>query len=158
MQLTPGTDVDLARALERGEIPNGGFAHASHLRVAWVYLHESATVDEAAARIASTLRRFAASVGRSEKYHETITVFWMRALAAARSAMFGATLDEVLRANPHLLDKGLLLAYYSTDRLFSEEARLGRSGSSAVMIDGPAPRSAPSSSDPPRRPLSRRPA
>jgi hypothetical protein len=123
MPLTPGTDVDLARALERGEIPNGGFAHASHLRVAWVYLHESATVDEAAARIASTLRRFAASVGRSEKYHETITVFWMRALAAARSAMFGATLDEVLRANPHLLDKGLLLAYYSTDRLFSEEAR-----------------------------------
>jgi hypothetical protein len=122
-EMTARADVDLARALERGEIPNHAFPHASHLRVAWVYLHESATVDQAAARIASTLRQFAASVGKSEKYHETITVFWMRALAAARSAMSGATLDEVLRANPRLLDKDLLLAYYSTDRLFSEEAR-----------------------------------
>jgi len=121
--VTPEADVGLARALERGEIPNNAFAHASHLRVAWVYLHESATVDEAAARIASTLRRFAASVGKSEKYHETITIFWMRALAAARSAMSGATLDEVLHANPRLLDKDFVLAYYSTDRLFSSEAR-----------------------------------
>jgi hypothetical protein len=119
--VTSAADIDLARALERGEIPNAGFPHLSHLRVAWVYLHESATVDEAAARIASTLRRFAASAGKSEKYHQTITVFWMRALAAARSAMSAATLDEVLRAHPRLLDKDL--AYYSTERLFSEAAR-----------------------------------
>jgi len=121
--VTLAADVELARALERGDVPNEGFAHASHLRVAWVYLDESASVDEAAARIASTLRGFAASVGKSEKYHETITVFWMRALAAARSAMPGATLDEVLRANPRLLDKNLVFAYYSTDQLFTEEAR-----------------------------------
>jgi hypothetical protein len=121
--VTPAADVELARALERCETPNEGFAHASHLRVAWVYLDESRSVDEAAARLASTLRRFAASVGKPEKYHETITVFWMRALAAARSAMADATLDQVLLANPRLLDKDLVLAYYSSDRLFSEEAR-----------------------------------
>jgi hypothetical protein len=121
--VTPAA-AELARALERCEIPSEGFPHASHLRVAWVYLDESPSVDEAAARIASTLRRFAASAGKPEKYHETITVFWMRALAAARSAMPGATLDEVLHANPRLLDKNLVLAYYSADRLFSEDARV----------------------------------
>ena len=57
------TDVELTRALERCEIPNEGFAHASHLRVAWVYLTESASVEEATERMAVTLRRFSASVG-----------------------------------------------------------------------------------------------
>jgi hypothetical protein len=33
-------EIELARALERGELPNAGFHHADHLRVAWVYLSE----------------------------------------------------------------------------------------------------------------------
>ena len=31
-------DVELTRAMERCELPKAGFPHASHLRVAWVYL------------------------------------------------------------------------------------------------------------------------
>jgi hypothetical protein len=54
-----GEDIALTRALERGDVPDAGFAHARHLRVAWVYVTESASVDEAIARMASTLRRFA---------------------------------------------------------------------------------------------------
>jgi hypothetical protein len=77
------TDTELARALERCEIPNEGFPHVSHLRVAWVYLEECAEVEAACERMAATLRRFAAAVGKPEKYHETITLFWIRALAAA---------------------------------------------------------------------------
>jgi hypothetical protein len=121
------TDVELTRALERCEIPNDGFPHASHLRVAWVYLEESASVGEACERMAATLRRFAASVGKPEKYHQTMTVFWMRALAAARSvgapAPVDATFEDVLGRHPELLDKDLLLAYYSPQRLASDEAR-----------------------------------
>ena len=56
------TDVELTRALERCEVPNEGFAHPSHLRVAWVYLTESRSVEEATERMAASLRRFAASV------------------------------------------------------------------------------------------------
>ena len=37
------TDVELTRALERGEIKD--FHHASHLHVAWVYLTESSSVQ-----------------------------------------------------------------------------------------------------------------
>ena len=103
-------DVELARALERCEIPNGGFPHASHLRVAWVYLAETSSVDQAIERMAATLRRFAVSVGKPEKYSDATTVFWMLQIAAARAVMPGAGIDAVLRAYPRLLDKNLMRA------------------------------------------------
>ena len=101
------TDVELTRALERCEIPNEGFPHAFHLRVAWVYLSEHVSVDDATDRMAATLRRFSASVGKPEKYDHPMTVFWMRTLADARAVHPDKTLDEVLRAAPQLLDKQL---------------------------------------------------
>jgi hypothetical protein len=101
------SDIELTRALERGDVPNEGFPHAAHLRVAWVYLTEAPTVDDALARMAATLRRFAASVGKAEKYSDAITGFWVYQMAAARAALPGATLADVLRAYPRLLDKDL---------------------------------------------------
>ncbi|MBI3402371.1 MAG: hypothetical protein HY048_13200 [Acidobacteria bacterium] len=100
-------DVALARALERGEVPNAGFHHASHLRVALVYLNESASVDEAIARMASTLQRFAASVGHPDKYSQPTTEFWMYQMAAAHAVRPDADCDALLAAFPWLLDKNL---------------------------------------------------
>jgi hypothetical protein len=117
------TATEMVRALERCQIPDRGFHHAQHLEVAWVYLSESPTIAEAAARMAATLRRFAASLGQAEKYHHTTTVFWMRRLAAERVRHEGGSLDELVRRVPALLDKTLPLTYYSPGRLFSEEAR-----------------------------------
>jgi hypothetical protein len=130
------TDVELTRALERAEVPNAGFHHADHLRVAWVYLQESPTVDDALARMAATLRRFAASVGRAEKYSDAITAFWMYQMASARALMPGADCAALVRACPRLLDKNAILAYYSAD--------------------APAPRAADSPGDAPNRAVSRR--
>ena len=127
--MVAASDVDLTRALERCEVPNAGFHHAAHLRVAWVYLSESPTVDQALARMAATLRRFAASVGHAEKYSDAITAFWIYQMAAVRAVMPGAALDDVLRAYPRLLDKDFIAS---------------------------APRAADSSSDPSDRPVSRR--
>src|SRR5262245_35538907 len=104
------TDAELARALERAELPDGGFHHADHLRLACVYLAEAPSVDEALARMAATLRRVAASVGQAEKYSDRITAFWMYQMAAARAALPGADCAAVLRAFPWLLDKGLVHA------------------------------------------------
>ena len=109
------TDTELTRALERCEIPNEGFPHASHLRVAWTYLRESATVANAVDRMASTLRRFAASAGKAEKYSHPTTVFWMYQLAAVRALMPDADCEAALRAYPRLLDKNLILADDSSD-------------------------------------------
>jgi hypothetical protein len=103
-------DVALTRRLERCEVPNAGFPHVSHLRVAWVYLHEAPTVDEATARMAATLQRFAASVGQAGKYSGPTTAFWMLQVAAARAMMPDAGIDALLRAYPWLLDKNLIRA------------------------------------------------
>ena len=117
------TDAELTRALERGEIANEGFHHASHLHVAWVYLAESSSVQQAADKMRQTLRRFAAAAGKPEKYHETITLFWVHLLAGAQAVSRAERLEDIVHGNPQLLEKNFLLAYYSTERLFSDEAR-----------------------------------
>lgn len=106
-------DQELTRALERGELPNSGFHHSDHLRVALVYLNESPTVAEAIDRMASTLRRFAASVGQAQKYSHATTEFWMYQLASARALAPGASADALFAACPRLLDKNLLREYSS---------------------------------------------
>ena len=115
------TDVELTRSLERGEIANEDFHHSSHLHVAWVYLAESLSVHQAANKMRGMLRRFAAAAGKPQKYHETITLFWVHLLAYAASR--GGRLEDIVHANPQLLEKNFPLAYYSAGRLFSDEAR-----------------------------------
>lgn len=117
------TDVELTRALERGEIANESFHHVSHLHVAWVYLAESSSVQQAATKMRDALRRFAAAAGKPQKYHETITLFWVHLLSRACAASRGRCLEDIVHANPQLLEKNSPLAYYSAGRLFSDEAR-----------------------------------
>ena len=117
------TDVELARALERGEIASEDFHHALHLHVAWVYLAESSSVRQAANEMRHTLRRFTALAGKPEKYHETITLFWVHLLSGAYATSHGERLERIVHWNPQLLEKNFPLAYYSPERLFSDEAR-----------------------------------
>ncbi len=117
------TDIELTRALERGEIASQNFHHASHLHVAWVYLSESSSVKQAADKMRNTLRAFASAAGKLEKYHETITLFWVHLLSAARARAGRRSLEEIVHANPRLLEKNFPLTYYSRERLFNETAR-----------------------------------
>jgi hypothetical protein len=117
------TDQAFARAFESGDVTPTQFDHRAHVRVAWVYLHEAATPAEALARMRDGIRRFAAAAGVPEKYHETITVLWMRLLEDVRAGGASGELADVLAAHPELADKDLPLQYYSRERLFSDEAR-----------------------------------
>lgn len=152
----PMTDVELTRALERGEITNESFHHASHLRVAWVYLAESSSVQQAATKMRDTLCRFAAAAGKAQKYHETITLFWVHLLSCAYAASRGGCLKDIVQANPQLLEKNFPLAYYSPERLFSDEARTSwvEPDLKPLPIDAFATCSSSSPRHPPNRPLS----
>jgi hypothetical protein len=114
------------------------FDHAAHLALALDYLRASPSFDDAAAQMAQTLRRTAAAAGAPEKYHHTVTLFWMRMLA-------------------RLLDKELPLAYYSSERLFSDAARFGWVEPDLRPLDdhGAATGSTHSPGDAPDRPVSR---
>jgi hypothetical protein len=116
-------DVDFTRAFERGEIRPQDFHHRSHLRVAWVYLRESNALEQAAAKMRAAIRQFASAAGHPEKYHETITVFWVRLLGALPHSFRQNELEHVLQVNPELLEKDLPLEYYSRETLFSDRAR-----------------------------------
>jgi hypothetical protein len=151
------TDVELTRALERSDIADEDFHHASHLHVAWVYLAESSSVGQAADKMRATLRRFATAAGRPEKYHETITLFWLHILSRAKAARCGGRLEEIINANPQLLEKNFPLAYYSAQRLFSNKARTSwvEPDLKPLSIDAIATCSSSPPRDAPDRPLPR---
>ena len=119
------TDEQFARAFERGEITPAAFDHRAHVRVAWVYVREGPTFEAATTRMREAIRRFAAAANAAQKYHETITVLWMRLLADAAAHVPPCELADLLQQRPELADKDLPLKYYSRERLFSDAARAG---------------------------------
>jgi hypothetical protein len=152
------TDAEFARRIECGEIRSEDFHHREHLRVAWACLQAADSVDAACARMCAAIRTFAAKAGRPGKYHETMTIFWVRLLADVRERMTGEReLDAVLPAHPFLLDKDAPLACYSRARLFSDDARLAWQSPDLAPIGShaPATHSRGSPGDTPDRPLPR---
>jgi hypothetical protein len=120
------TDIEFARRFERGEIRNEEFHHREHLRVAWAFLQEARTTEDACDRMRNAIRAFALSVGHARKYHETLTLFWVRLLAEVRKRVDATQdLDSILPAHAFLLDKNAPLAWYTPARLHSDDARLG---------------------------------
>src|SRR3954452_9440596 len=97
------TDAEVARAFERGEIAPEAFDHRAHLRLAWVYGREAASFEAAIAAIRVAIQQFAAAAGASWKYHETVTIAWMRLLDRRRREGHGEReLAAVVETYPEL--------------------------------------------------------
>jgi hypothetical protein len=115
-------DREFVRGVEDCSLPREEFRHRDHLRLAWLYLQE-APYEDALRRMAQSIRRYAASHGASQKYHHTVTLAWMRLVAAARAARSEPSFDAFLEHHPALLDKTTLRRFYSDARIGSEPAR-----------------------------------
>ena len=119
------TDAEFVRRFECGEIRSEDFHHREHVRLAWAYLQRSGSIDEACERMRAAIRAFARAAGKPGKYHDTLTVFWVRLIADVSARVAGTPeFESVLPAHAYLLDKDTPLAYYSRERLFSDDARL----------------------------------
>lgn len=119
------TDLDFIRAFEDCTLPGELFHHREHLRLAWLYLQNA---DDAAAEklMEEGIRRYAASLGAAEKYHHTLTLFWVRAVSRARRETPATTSFEAFAsAHPELLDKAFVGRHYSPALLESARARSG---------------------------------
>lgn len=117
------TDAEFVRAFLSGAIPNARFHHRDHLRLAWSMIRERGAAA-AANDIASAIRHVAAQHGHPEKYHETITQFWVRIVAhmlAARPDL--TTFAEFLDTFPQLLDQNLPYHHWRRDTMWSAPAR-----------------------------------
>ena len=117
------TDAELLAALEDCSLPESAFRHATHLRAAYLYLR-SGSFPEAIARMSKSLRSYAAAHGKSDLYHETITVAFL-ALINERIATRGdgGGWEGFAAANPDLFDKRLLRHYYRPETLETPIAR-----------------------------------
>src|SRR5215472_10058720 len=119
------TDDEFLRAFESCELPNGAFHHGDHIRAAWLYIRRLGEA-EAAARLSKGILRFATHHGSPQKYHHTMTLAWVRLIAAAqRDTPALVRFEDFLAAHPNLLDMRSLSKYYSASRLGSAAARTG---------------------------------
>ena len=103
------------------------FTHLKHLTVAVFYLYDS-NEREATARMRTGLLRFLNHHGVGEaKFHETLTVFWIKTLRAFMLALDPETslLEMTNRSLEQFSNSSLVLEYYDEQRLFSDEARQG---------------------------------
>lgn len=113
-------------AFEAGRIETDAFDHESHVYVAWLYVREY-PLPEAIAKYTGALRRLTESLGVPEKYHATVTWFYLLQIAERRAAApeldwagFRDVNRDLFRRSP-----GLLARYYSADLLGSPRARSG---------------------------------
>jgi hypothetical protein len=120
-------DQDFLDRFEATSISREDWSHRSHLRMAYLYLR---TLDDGTAlsRMREGIRRLNAANRVPENlhsgYHETLTVAWARLVAESiRRTPPVASFDEFLAANAQLLEKTLVLRYYSAPLLFSADAR-----------------------------------
>ena len=74
--------------------------------------------------MAAALRRYATSLGKPDRYHDTITVGFLALIRARLSERGDAGgWRAFAAANPDLLDRGLLLRHYPAQQLQSALAR-----------------------------------
>jgi hypothetical protein len=119
------SDDEFLQRFEAGSLPPGGFHHADHVKVVWLYLQRF-PVPEVLVRLSVGLRALAAAAGKPWLYHETITwayVFLIRERMARAGHDEGWA--EFTRAHADLLDwkDSLLRTYYREETLRSDLAR-----------------------------------
>jgi len=115
-------DEEFFAAFEAGKIANQDFHHRDHLRLAWIQIRRLG-VERASDTVAGAIRRFAAHHGHADRYHETLTRFWVRVVGTGITRHPMLSFDDLVAAEPHLLDKTLPYRHWSRERMGSDEAK-----------------------------------
>ena len=119
------TDQQLQTAFQDCNLPEEDFNHTAHIRMGWIYVR-SMPLTEAIASFSKDLKAYTVHLGATDKYHETITWFFLILINERSSDLpKGHSWTDFKTANPDLGDSGgpLLKKYYSAEILSSERAR-----------------------------------
>ena len=116
----------LVRGFERCEISREAWTHEAHLTVALWYATRH-DVEEATRRMRDGIHRFLDTHGvvstPTSGYHETITICWVRIIAAFAGERPGESVASLANALAEHGTRDLLLRHYTSDHLMSIEAR-----------------------------------
>ena len=118
---------DLVRRFEDCTIAPAEFSHDAHLLVALWYVGRE-PLPEAAARMRAGLLRFIAhNQVEPQKYHETITLFWLKLVGHFLAREGAGRPLHALAQNllARFGDSQLLFAHYSRELIASPAARSG---------------------------------
>jgi N-formylglutamate deformylase len=96
------TDDEFLTQIEGCTLPREAFTHRNHVRLAWLYLNDR-TAGDPDARIAATIQRYAASIGKATKYDHALTLSWMRRVESAMAATPADSFEAFIAARPELL-------------------------------------------------------
>lgn len=121
------------------------WTHEAHVRTAFLFASRY-PLDEAHLRMRAGILRMNARHGLVESpsrgYFETLTFAWLAIVDEARRRSGASSSRDLLARCPELRDRGLPLAHYSRERLFTTRAR-------AVFVE-PDLAPLPGTSAPPR--------
>lgn len=118
--------AEIVRRFEDATISRDDWKHAEHLTVALHYLclHDIETAtDKMRDGIFKLLKAFEVDLSKEMPYHETLTVFWMRAVADFNASKNGDSLLDKANGLVASYDKDYPMKFYSREYLFSDEAR-----------------------------------
>lgn len=109
-------------AIERGDFDVGAFDHEAHVYAGWCFLQRYPT-GEAIERFSAALQRVTRRLGVPDKYHATITWFYLLLINDRRCD--GEDWAAFRLRNADLIERGvdLLLDWYTPERLHSAAAR-----------------------------------
>ena len=118
-------DNEFLNLFHEGALTGDEFRHRGHLRLAWLVLSRHPK-DEAEQIVAREIRMFAVANGASNRYHDTLTRFWVRLVGhAMESAPDAGSIDELLARFPFLFDKSLPSRHWQGETFNSDQARAG---------------------------------
>lgn len=121
--------TDLIRSFEDATIPHDDWKHAEHLVVALFHLTNH-DIEKATSKMRDGIMNlleagFKVNLTKEMPYHETLTIFWMRAVADFNTSKNGALFLEKVDELVAKYDKDYPLRFYTREYLFSDEARAG---------------------------------
>ena len=117
------TDDDFVRAFLDGSLPPTEFHHRDHLRLSWVLVRQRG-VAPAAGAITGGIQRFATQHGQTQKYHETLTRFWVHIVGHMVEARPDISdFPAFVAAFPQLLDKDLPYRHWRRETMNTPAAR-----------------------------------
>lgn len=114
-------DREFVDAFEACTLPPALFPHRAHVRLAWLYLREQPLLDTLT-RYSQGIQRYAAHLGATAKYHQTITWAYLFLIHERMQRADHPTFEDFAAANEDLFGP-LLERYYSRETLDSELAR-----------------------------------
>ena len=112
------------QAFETATVDPRDFNHEAHIKVAWGYLQDHDQL-EAINRFTAAIKRLTQKLGVPDKYHETITWFYLLKIAERCAGNTATDWYAFKAGNPDLFEwnRSIIQKYYSDALLSSETAR-----------------------------------